>query len=500
MKLKFIFLILLLGIIYRLILTADGNFIFNMDNARDMVDVREMVVLGKMRLIGHTAAIEGIFYGPYWYYLSTIPFYLSGGHPYGSIIMLIALWAIGEYFILKLMQGYGILASIMVGFLWIVSNPVVLATFYAYNPNPAILLTPVFIYVLLEYLKTGKLFFSLAMFALAGTFFSFEIMYAVVVPVIILSVVAMSKRQLFMNRNFWLGVGVFFLVISPHIFFELKHNFFMLHSLQNYITNSGADSSVIVNPILRINYVLGIFLNTLLPIFMNFKSLMYLFVTLFIGVILKLIFQKKLFTDKLLIILLTYIAITILAFILIPFTINSWHWVGLISAIILLSGVIVSYGGKWGIIFGVFCIWLSIVNVRNYINDLNVSNPDPSLYKNELAAIDFIYNQAVGKNFKVYTYLPSVIDYPYQYLFWWRGLNKYGYVPEDYAYSPNKPQYISQKQLLPKGVNPPSSGLIYLLKEPDRNNLRHLWENEFKKYELISSQKIDSYVIDILRD
>lgn len=500
MKLKLIFLILLLGVTYRLVLTSNGNFIFNMDNARDMVDVREMVVLHKMRLIGHTAAIEGIFYGPYWYYISSLPFYLSNGDPYGSILMLIFVWVIGGYFLLQLIKEYGVLASTVVGSLWIVSNPVVLATFYAYNPNPAILLTPVFIFVFLKYLQTEKLIFSLIMFALAGSFFSFEIMYAIVLPVIILSVIILSKKsKLLFSKNLLYGVAVYALVISPHILFELKHSFFMTHSLLNYLANPGSDN-VITNPLFRISYVLEIFLKTLLPIFMNFRSLMYLFIALFIGVILKLIFQKKLFKDKLLLILLTYIVVTILAFILIPFTINSWHWVGLISVVILLAGVIIAHAHKWGIILGVFCIWLSIVNARNYIKDLNVSNPDPSLYKNELSAIDSIYTQAQGKNFKVYTYMPSVIDYPYQYLFWWRGLNKYGYVPEDYAYSPNKPDYISQKGLLLKGANPPSSGLIFLLKEPDRNNLRHLWENDFKKYELLSSQKVDSYVIEIRRE
>lgn len=497
MKLKFIFLILLLGVIYRLILTANGNFIFNMDNARDMVDVREMVILGKMRLIGHTAAIEGIFYGPYWYFLSSIPFYLSNGDPYGSILMLIFMWVIGGYFLLKLIKEYGILASTVVGGLWIVSNPVVLATFYAYNPNPAILLTPSFIFMFLKYLQTEKPIFSLIMFVLAGAFFSFEIMYAIILPVIILSVIVLSGRsRLFFSRSFLYGVTTYILVISPHVLFELKHNFFMTHSLLNYLANSGSDN-VITNPLLRINYVLEALLKTFLPIFMNFRSLMYLFIAFLIGVILKLIFQKKLFKDELLLILLTYIAITILAFILIPFTINSWHWVGLISAVILLAGVVIAYAQRWGIILGVLCICLSIVNARNYIKDLSISNPDPSLYKNELSAVDSIYTQAQGENFKVYTYMPSVIDYPYQYLFWWRGLNKYGYVPEDYAYSPNKPEYISQKSLLPKGANPPSSGLIFLLKEPDRNNLRHLWENDFKKYELISSQNFNSYVIEI---
>ena len=76
---KTIIIILIIGIIYRLSLISNGSFLFNMDNARDMVDVREMVVLHKFRLTGPTSAIEGFFNGPGWYYLLAIPFLLSGG-------------------------------------------------------------------------------------------------------------------------------------------------------------------------------------------------------------------------------------------------------------------------------------------------------------------------------------------------------------------------------------------------------------------------------------
>ena len=79
--------ILSIGILCRLAFTADGNFLFNMDNGRDMVDVREMVVLKKLRLTGPTSAIEGLYNGPAWYYLLAVPFVLSGGDPYTSILM-----------------------------------------------------------------------------------------------------------------------------------------------------------------------------------------------------------------------------------------------------------------------------------------------------------------------------------------------------------------------------------------------------------------------------
>src|SRR5688500_6304605 len=63
----------------------------------------------------------------------------------------------------------------------------------------------------------------------------------------------------------------------------------------------------------------------------------------------------------------------------------------------------------------------TLQNVTTYINAEQKENGGNSFLRNELAAIDLVYKKADGKNFKVYTYMPSVYDFPYQYLFWWHG-------------------------------------------------------------------------------
>ena len=142
----------------------------------------------------------------------------------------------------------------------------------------------------------------------------------------------------------------------------------------------------------------------------------------------------------------------------------------------------------------------SVNNIADYIQASQAVNKGNSILSSELAAIDYVYQKAEGKNFKVYTYLPSVYDYPYQYLFWWHGLSKYGYLPEDYAYSPDKPPYINQKEKFDNGNHPESSGLVFLIKEPDQNGIRHLWENTFRDLPLISSERVGPLEIEIRQD
>ena len=133
---KIILTILLVGILYRLLLTTDGNFLFNMDNARDFVDVREMIELGKLRLTGPTSAIEGVYNGPLWYYLLAIPYLISGGDPYSAIIMEIILWAIGGFFLLKLIKNYSSWLILPIGLVWVASNYIVLVNLYVSGRNP----------------------------------------------------------------------------------------------------------------------------------------------------------------------------------------------------------------------------------------------------------------------------------------------------------------------------------------------------------------------------
>src|SRR5258708_17571501 len=97
-----IFLLIIIGLIFRLFITQNGSFLFNQDNARDLVDVREMVVLKDFRLIGPNSSIDGLFQGVWWYYILSVPFILSQGNPYSEIILMILLWSVGAYYLFKL--------------------------------------------------------------------------------------------------------------------------------------------------------------------------------------------------------------------------------------------------------------------------------------------------------------------------------------------------------------------------------------------------------------
>ncbi|MBI2086494.1 glycosyltransferase family 39 protein [Candidatus Daviesbacteria bacterium] len=501
----YILIILLAGIIFRLFLTEDGNFIFNMDNGRDMVDVREMVILKKLRLTGPNTPIEGVYDGPFWYYLLAIPFIITSGDPYGSILMQIILWAIGGFYLLNLTYRFGILAFLSVGFLWISSNFIVLASLYAFNPNPVIFLTPLLIFLIEKYITSQKLRYAAMMWFLAGLFFNFEMNFGVFVPLIIILAIFISKKNfLFKDYKFWIGAAFFLFCLLPQIIFDLRHQFIMLNGLIYHLNSEGAAT----NFLKRFYNLANIFYFVYVPTVLNVKPLATAILIISIPIFFNFFYQKK--RDLVVIIALMFIITPLVGYLFLPVAVNPWHFGGEMVAVIILVGFIIfklwqfNLGKIFSLGLSLALITYSALNVLNFFMvDRGKPNMDPSVLRNKLLAIDFVYKYANGKNFKVYTYLPSVYDYPYQYLIWWYGLQKFGFLPEDYAYAPNKPQYIPGKASFSLTQDQQklreNSNLVFLIKEPDRNYTRFGWEGEFVKLESIEKQMIGPFEIEVKR-
>ncbi|MBI2599952.1 hypothetical protein HYW43_03465 [Candidatus Daviesbacteria bacterium] len=205
---------------------------------------------------------------------------------------------------------------------------------------------------------------------------------------------------------------------------------------------------------------------------------------------------------------LLFILIPFLGYLILPVTVNSWHLGGemavsliMVAFILkqLMSGGIMSKGVSLVLLLAI--VWFGFLSIFDFFaQDFGRSNLDPSLYKNEIAAIDYVYKKAAGQNFKVYTFMPSVYDYPYQYLFWWYGRKKYGYIPAEYAYAPNKPQYIGSKDKF-EGSKDNFNGLIFLIKEPNRgHDWKSGWEADYRFMELLSVQGLGSIDIEMRRE
>ncbi len=499
MKKKIIFALLALGIIFRVFLTWDGRFIFNMDNGRDFVDVREMVELKKLRLTGPNTAVEGLYNGPAWYYLLSIPYILTDGDPYGAIIMEIILWAIGGFFLLKLVGEFNKWLIVPIGFVWVSSNYIVLTTLYSFNPTPVTLLTPVFVYSLVKYLQNNKGRWIILTFILAGAFFNLEMNIGVFLPLIIFLSLLLINKRLLKDKHFLLGAVIFIAFLMPQFLFDLRHEFLMSRSVLRFLSDSGNFGT---NLFIKIKNISDTFYKVFEATLFNQKLLTFTLLILLMP-ILKVFLSKR--TNNVIVLVSSLlIAIPFIGYLFIPVSVNPWHVGGPATAFLILVAFGLSaiwrfnfFGRLLTITLSFFLILSSIFNIINFfINDFGKQISDPSVFKNEIAAIDFVYQKAQGKNFKVYIYLPSIYDYPYQYLFWWYGKKTYGYVPGEYKYLPDKPPYVPSQEKF-EGRKDNFSGLVFLIKEPDRNYTRPGWEGNFIDLKPVDKQMVGPIEIEL---
>jgi len=328
--------------------------------------------------------------------------------------------------------------------------------------------------------------------------------FGIFIPaIVVLTFVFSGKGKLLASKKFLFGFGAFAFTLLPQLLFELRHGFFMTRSVLNFLANSSNQSAYL--PWQRLQSVSLTYWSILSGTLMNWQPLVKVFGIILAVFLVIFIKNKSARKEPLLLIIILFLLVPFIGQVLLPAKFMPWHLGGGMAAAILFLAVVVGkLTQKRGLLeAGGIALMLAITFYA--IFNLNLKDtlgarkppPDVTILAHEIAAVDYVYQKAAGKNFKVYVYLPSVIDYPYQYLFWWRGLQKYGYIPQDYAYLPGKPPYINNKEKFNSGGNPPDSNLVFLIKQPDTRGELHLWENSFKQLPLIESVKVGPLVIEI---
>lgn len=436
-------LVILVGSYSRLLGVFTNSFAFTYDVGRDMLALFSIVHLHKIPLIGATTGLPGIFYGPWWYYILTPFFVIFSGNPQGIALVMsligILVIALSFYFGKKI--GGNVLGLTLAA-LVSVSGIMISLSSQIWNPN----LTPFLVILILLVLtkifaksKQRKTFFYFLLGILLILSIDIEIVDGLLLSTgIIISLLLIQKKLNLKSIVAFIIGGL--IIFAPRIIFELRHQFLMTKALIAFFTSGSSShnlSGIVSNLIAKGNILFSQFASTLA----NENKLLAGIEILFIVYSIVFFYKKSDLMIKNFIKVSLVITVTFLIGIVL-FSHDIWpHYLVALPIFYLLLFAISAYllAKNWSAklaILIVLVIFLLNLNPYSLIQSLNkpLWEGDASVYRNQVAVIDYVYKQAAGKAFKYVVYTPPVYDYTYQYLFDWYGPKTYHYSPQVQAH------------------------------------------------------------------
>lgn len=470
-----------------------------MDQGRDLVDIRQMVVTHIPRLIGPTTSINGVFLGPFYYYFIAVPFILSGGNPAAIVYWQIFWFQLASLTLWWVLRKKNYLLADITGTLLLLSPVGFYTGRFFWNANAMPIFT-IFFFASLLYSLWHKNKWSYPILGLVcGLSLQIEAALGIIFFPFCFLVLMLKKNSL---RDLLKFSAVFFITLLPQALFEFRHGFLMTKTLLAGLSGSssilGEKLSFAAKIIQRKSVFLGILRDTN---HIAFETLSIVLLVAFVVGIYYLVSSKSKVVKEPFWVSLAFMFFAGIFYFVFPQQVKSWYVSGLsIPIIIYLSAVLANIFEEN--LLAKLAVWafilLSFYHVylahSEYLYKYALkSSDDPSSQMNELKAVDLVYAQADGKAFSVYSYLPSVYDFPYQYLFWWYGTKRYGYQPSDIAYLPGQPEYIKDSALFwtkKKEADKTSPTFLIIEKDADHVDRMNAWKGNFSKLCLIKETQV----------
>lgn len=436
-------LILILGFGLRAQEMISHNFLFLLDQGRDMMAVKGILYDHHITLIGPSTSLRGVFQGPLWYYLLAFSTGIFGGDPWGGIVLMVAisvLVLLVVYFWTKSL--FGEKTAIISLFLFAVSSEAAAAATYTWNPHPMWLLVVIYIFTFYSVIYKSKKF-NILLWPIIGLMFHFQTALAVFILLATGIYCLIFQRKIFLNKNFIIGIFLFLCTFIPQVLFDIRHDFLMSKSALSLFTGSeqglfvGGEKSGYVNLIK--NHTSSLYEN-FRSSFINdgvAKHIPNLLIIVILSAILLIgkrtgFFLKK--ESEFILFIVKLLSIIILLTFAYPFPIRYWFLTGFQSFYLIFLGLLLSrfltfrLGKVFVIVIFSILTFYSIqrINVL-YLNPPNDGGAEK--IKGKLSAIDYVYQDAEDKSFGLLVFTPAVYTDAYDYLTFWYGKNKYDYIP-----------------------------------------------------------------------
>ncbi len=436
-------MVMILTMALRIYAVSNGNFPFWFDPGRDAIISREILEKRDLKIQGPNASgtHDTVYHGVLHYYLVGPLYTWFGGNP-----QLVA-YALALISSLTILAVYGLTVDLTqdkrigwwAAFLYAVSYDGVRAGTWISNPFIASITIPFFFWLLWRIMFAGRTkewpWLTLTMALTTQSVIFFGLQWLVVAAVAWWQFSQLGQKFIVKWKwpNLLLGLMVYFLGISSMVLAQFKawkDGIFTIAKLGEFAGTTSGEG---------LNAVLG---TVILYVNKTIQSLLPTYPVASVLLVLLLIFllkqQKK------------DIRVFLLAVFTSPLWLLSWHFRNMNHSLIGLEAIVtvvfaiglntiakIKTGGK-------FLAWLlTLVFLTSQWQLLQIERieratvyylPQGAYFHDQLAAIDFTYQQAAGQPFSL-----STITNPYgyntlwSYLYNWYGQSKYGYLPQWYG-------------------------------------------------------------------
>jgi len=466
--------------------TKNFNTAFTYDQSRDMLDIRVLGEFKDLAVLGPTTSINGLRLGPFYYYFNLPAYWIGNGNPQLLVYWNIFLFLFTGGFIFWFFRKRNITTGLFVSTLFLTAPQLFSMTRYFWNANMAAYLSTYFFLAVWYFLEKRDKKAAILLGVSAGLLTQFEAAFGIVcVAFSFLLLLINSKKKINDGKFFLIGLIPWFL---PQILLEIKNKFQMTKLLLGVF--SGTND--VLGEKLSFIKIIQLHFETIKSFFEGQLVLPYgwgLLVVILAAVIILLSkdFRKigKYLLGFLLFAFIFYVAIY-------HHELKHWYLDSLRVWYCFVIGLALSILAreKKLIKFIPYLFWVLIVYSSGkdqlLAAKMNTSD-DPKNLNNLIKSVDWVYQKNEGKGFEAYNYVPEIYDYPYQYLYWWYGIKKYGYMPEKVSYSVTEvPEYIrSQQQFVEKTKK--SEGRIALIYENRANYIG--WLDQFKNFCTVAKEE-----------
>ena len=436
-KLATLVFLSIIAFIPRGIEVLSGNYLFTYDMGVYFNDIKEIVADKNLTLIGtEVGGRGGFFQGPGWYYLLAIPFALTFGDPYGAMVLMliIGIFTVVISFIL-FERLFGFKIAFLIAFFIAISPEIITHSRFIWAPFPLPFLTVFLLFFLYKFLKKEKNFFPLFTFPM-GMMTHFETAPAatLLVSFIILSPLIFIKK-IVSKKYIFFGFIAILLTQLPLILFDLRNNFLNIKGILRLLFSPTNSSEPFTSAFHNKAFI---FTDNFFNSFQDGKVLApFIILFILIGAFALLRDKKEALSKKYFIAYLLLSPILLfLIFLRYKGPIWGWWIFELNVYYVMLASIILVYIYNkinfLKILVVGFLLYSSyIFSIRTldfYKKDFNDFGGVHKI-RGKTEVIDYIYKDANGKPFNLLIFEPPVYTPDYDYLLWWYGQEKYGYIP-----------------------------------------------------------------------